>query len=126
MPGKEDSAQSTQAEIQAALDRLYEDEALTNSLDNFNAKLLLNWTEEHIRSIERLQIDRVNRKALLEDLFLLCRSVNCLNQSRRQMGEMQFVGQILGMLDAAEAFNSVIERNHARRDSNQKSLGSHE
>lgn len=126
MPGNGNSAHSAQADIQAALERLHEDEALTSTLDNINAKLLLDWTEEHIQAIERLQYEGVNRKALLDDLFLLCRSINCLNQSRRQMGETQFVGQILSMLDAAEALNSVIERNHGAHTSKRKNLGDDE
>lgn len=126
MPGNGNSAHSAQADIQAALERLHEDEALTSTLDNINAKLLLDWTEEHIQAIERLQYEGVNRKALLDDLFLLCRSINCLNQSRRQMGETQFVGQILSMLDAAEALNSVIERNHVAHTSKRKNLGDDE
>ncbi len=93
-------------QVRAALERLQEDEALTSTLDEGSAKLLLSWAETHLQGIERLQVTDERRKAFINEIFVICRSVNCLNQARRQMGDVQFVSQMLGMLDNADCLRS--------------------
>lgn len=93
-------------QVQAALERLQEDEALTSTLDEGSARLLLAWAETRLQTIERLEVTDERRRALIDELFIICRSVNCLNQARRQMGNLQFVSQVLGMLDSVDTLCS--------------------
>ena len=114
------------SETLAALERLQEDEALTSSLDDGSSRMLLKWAEEHIHALEQDRQATMDRKGRIDDLFLLCRSVNCLNQVRRQISDGQFVLQILGMLDSAGLLYASSGGGESEREHNDGSSGNHE
>jgi hypothetical protein len=126
MPAGKKRPEVLHTETLAALERLHEDEALTSSLDDSSSRLLLEWAEEHIRAIEQRRQAGINHEGLLDDLFLLCRSVNCLNQARQQLSDGQFVQQILGMLDSATLLYSSAGGGKPDCDGNDENPGIHE
>ncbi|MEI7988372.1 MAG: hypothetical protein WCI88_04975 [Chloroflexota bacterium] len=99
------SSRSNKSQAAQALERLHEDEALTDALDDKGAKALLTWGEKYIRGLDLSTMTTDQFQNAIQKGMSIMRSVNRINSQRMDLSDEGFIQQIAGILDIARLLN---------------------
>ena len=102
--------------IQAAIERLYENERLTDALTDQPARLLLNWGEQRLKQLAASTTDSAAFDQVAQQVQQVMRTVNRLAADRAELPETDFIQRLLNLEDqAAEQMMAEINRLAADR-----------
>lgn len=102
---RELSLKPNESQIKRALDRLSEDEALTDALDDRGAKTLLAWGEQLVNGLNLAEMTAEQFENTLQNGVRIIRAVNRTNSQRMDMTDEVFVQQIIEILNIALSLN---------------------
>jgi len=94
------------------IEQLYEDEALTDSLTDQEAKILLGWAEQQLRSLTPLQAKPDQLDGAARQLRRVVRTINQLMGQKAGLSETQMVQRLLRLVEQTIQFSqqkSLIE-----------------
>jgi hypothetical protein len=105
-------ANSENDPIKPYIEQLYEDEALTDSLTDQEAKILLGWAEQQLRSLSPLEAKPDKLDSATRQLRRVLRTINQLMGQKAGLSETQMVQRLLRLVEQTIQFSqqkSLIE-----------------
>lgn len=102
---KEFSSKPNENRVKQGLDRLYEDEALTDALDDNGAKALLDWGERFFKGLDINAMTSEQFEGAVQKGMNIMRSVNRISSQRMDLSDEGFIQQLTEILDSARFLN---------------------
>lgn len=91
-------------QIQAFIEQLYESENLTDYLTDDDARLLLAWGEQELKSLARLNIEQHDLVTTAEHLRRIIRSINRTVGQRAEISDTKMVRRLLRLVEISMEF----------------------
>lgn len=87
--------------IQAAIERLYENERLTDALADQAAQLLLSWGEQQLKQMAASTTDPAAIDPASQQVQQVLRAINRLAEDRAELSEADFIQRLLELVERA-------------------------
>lgn len=91
--------------IQQYIERLYEDEGLTDFLTDDEAQILLGWGEQQLKSLSSLSAKPDKLDEAAHQLHRVIRTMNRLMGQKTELSETQMVQRLLRLVEQAMQFS---------------------
>jgi hypothetical protein len=109
---EEQAMANSEDPIKPYIEQLYEDEALTDALTDQEAKVLLGWAEQQLRSLSPLQAKPDKLDSAARQLRRMIRTINQFMGQQAGLSETQMVQRLLRLVEQTIQFSqqkSLIE-----------------
>ena len=93
-----------EAQIQRAIEQLYENERLTDALTDETAIILLNWGEQQLKSLATLNREHTDLESMVQQLHQIIRAINRLMEQRAELSEIEMIERLLKLVEQVMQF----------------------